>query len=82
MQMDAITRAYLLPTPATLDRVAYVQLEVLGLIEREHIKVPALFDEIVDGGRVEATRADVPAVLEAQFGAKPIRRPCSNLPEP
>jgi len=65
---DTIIRADLLTTLAIFGKLAYRQLDVMGLIGREHMKESALYAEIGDEARVETAQADVLAVLEERLG--------------
>jgi predicted transposase YdaD len=65
---DTIVRADLLTTLAIFGKLAYKQLDVMGLIGREHMKESALYAEIGDEARVETAQAYVLAALEERFG--------------
>ena len=67
---DTIIRADLLTTLAIFGKLAYGQLDVIGLIGREHMKESALYAEIGDEARVETAQADVLTVLEERFGGQ------------
>jgi predicted transposase YdaD len=67
---DTIIRADLLTTLAIFGKLAYRQLDVMGLIGREHMKESALYAEIGDEARVETAQAYVLAVLEERFGGQ------------
>ena len=65
---DSIIRADLLTSLAIFGKLAYNQLDVMGLIGREHMKESAIYSEIGDEARVETGQAAVLAVLDERFG--------------
>jgi hypothetical protein len=65
---DTIVRADLLTTLAIFGKLAYGQLDVLGLIGRELMKESAIYAEIGDEARAEEAQAAVLAALEERFG--------------
>jgi predicted transposase YdaD len=65
---DTIVRADLLTTLAIFGKLAYRQLDVMNLIGRELMKESAIYSEIGDEARIEATQVDVLAALEERFG--------------
>ena len=65
---DTMIGADLLTTLAIFGKLAYKQLDVMGLIGREQMKESALYAEIGDEARVETAQADVLAVLEERLG--------------
>jgi hypothetical protein len=73
---DTIVRADLLTTLAIFGKLVYQQVDIVGLIGREHMKESPLYEEIKDEGRIEGRiegrletgQADVLAVLEERFG--------------
>jgi hypothetical protein len=67
---DTIIRADLLTSLAIFGKLAYGQLDVMGLIGREHMKESAIYSEIGDEARVEAVQADVLVVLEERLGVQ------------
>ena len=67
---NTIRRADLLTTLAIFGKLAYKQLDVMGLIGREHMKESALYAEIGDEARIETAQADVLAVLEERLGGQ------------
>ena len=69
---DTIIRADLLTTLAIFGKLIYGQLDVMGLIGREHMKESALYAEIGDEARIETAQAYVLAVLEERFGAQAV----------
>jgi hypothetical protein len=65
---DTIIRADLLTTLAIFGKLAYRQLDVMGLIGREHMKESAIYAEIGDEARVETAQAAVLTVLKERLG--------------
>ncbi len=66
--VDTIIRADLLTTLAIFGKLAYKQLDVMGLIGREHMKESAIYAEIGDEARVETAQAAVLTVLKERLG--------------
>jgi hypothetical protein len=65
---DTIVRADLLTTLAIFGKLAYKQLDVLGLVGREQMKESAIYAEIGEEFRVETMHSAVLANLEERFG--------------
>jgi predicted transposase YdaD len=84
-----VARADLLTTLAIFGKLAYPQLDVLGLIGREQMKESKFFEEVLaegrqeglQQGRQEGQRELLTAQLEARFGrlSKPVRQRLQSL---
>ena len=67
---SARQRADLLTVLGIFGRLAYPDLDTFALIGREQMKESPAYREIMDEGRVEATRAAILANLEERFGTE------------
>jgi predicted transposase YdaD len=69
---DTNTRADLLTTLAIFGKMAYEQIDVMGLIGREQMKESAILAEFTEEARIETAQAYVLAVLEERFGREAV----------
>jgi hypothetical protein len=67
---SARQRADLLTVLGIFGRLAYPDLDTFGLIGREQMKESPAYQEIMDEGRVEQSRAAILMSLEERFGAE------------
>jgi hypothetical protein len=68
--VGARQRADLLTVLGIFGRLAYPELDTFALIGRELMKVSPAYQEIMDEGRVEQSRADILMNLEERFGTE------------
>jgi hypothetical protein len=67
---SARRRADLLTVLGIFGRLAYPELDTFGLIGREQMRESPAYQEIMDEGRVEQTRALILGFLQRRFGAE------------
>jgi hypothetical protein len=75
---DPVVRADLLTTLCIFGKLAYPELDAVGLIGREQMRESKFYQEILEEGRVEGrtegelrrAQADVREVIEERFGAE------------
>jgi predicted transposase YdaD len=66
---DHILRADLLTTLAIFGKLAYPNLDVLGIIGREQMKESKFFQEVLEEGRLEGRRVALLETLDWRFGS-------------